>query len=77
VLVVSHSNLIAPLIDELHGSKRLPPIEHDDYDEVYIVTTPWYGKVKTLRLHYAQHVFEPRVSEVAPTPLLGTSAVDH
>jgi broad specificity phosphatase PhoE len=77
VLVVSHSNLIAPLIDELHGSKRLPPIEHDDYDEVYIVTTPAYGKVKTLRLHYAQRVFEPHVSDASPAPLIGTSAVDH
>ena len=25
VLIVSHSDTIAPLIDELHGSKRLPP----------------------------------------------------
>ena len=54
VLSVSHSNTIAPLIDELHGSKRLPAFAHDDYDEVYIFTIPWYGKVKTLRLHYPE-----------------------
>jgi broad specificity phosphatase PhoE len=54
VLIVSHSDTIAPLIDELHGSKRLPPFGPDDYDEVYIVTIPWYGKVKTLRLHYGE-----------------------
>jgi broad specificity phosphatase PhoE len=52
VLVVSHSNTIAPLIDELHGSKNLRPFEHDDYDRVYIVTIPGYGKVKTLELRY-------------------------
>jgi broad specificity phosphatase PhoE len=54
VLIVSHSDTIAPLIDELHGSKRLPAFGPDDYNEVYIVTIPWYGKVKTLRLHYPE-----------------------
>jgi phosphohistidine phosphatase SixA len=54
VLIVSHSNTIAPLIDELHGSKRLPPFAPDDYDEVYIVISPWPGKVKTLRLQYPE-----------------------
>ena len=54
VLVVSHKDTIAPLIDELHGSKRLPPFGDDDYNEVYIVTIPWYGKVKTLRVHYGE-----------------------
>lgn len=53
VLVVSHSNTIAPLIDELHGSKNLPPFGPDDFGELYIVTIPRpLGKVKTLRLHY-------------------------
>jgi broad specificity phosphatase PhoE len=60
VLIVSHSNTIAPLIDELHGSKRLPAFEHDDYDEIYVVSIPWYGKVKTLRWHYP----EPPLSTV-------------
>jgi broad specificity phosphatase PhoE len=68
VLVVSHSNTIAPLIDELHGSKNLRPFEHDDYDRVYIVTSPWYGKVKTLELHYP----EPRVEASAAPPPVDT-----
>jgi broad specificity phosphatase PhoE len=54
VLIVSHSNTIAPLIDELHGSKRLPAFAPDEYDEVYIVISPWYGRVKTLRLQYPE-----------------------
>ena len=54
ILIVSHADAIAPLIDELHGSKRLPEFGPDDYDELYIVTIPWYGKVKTLRLHYGE-----------------------
>ncbi len=52
VLVVTNADAIAPLVAELHGSKRLPQFAPDDYDELYVVTIPWYGKVKTLRLHY-------------------------
>ena len=52
VLVVTHSDIIAPLVEELHGSKNLPPIETDEYGNLYIVTIPSFGKVKTLRLHY-------------------------
>ncbi len=52
VLVVADGEMIPAMIDELHGSKRLPPFDPNDFDELYIVTSPWYGKVKTLRLHY-------------------------
>ena len=58
VLIVSHSNTIAPLIDELHGKKGLAPFAPDEFDRVYIVTIPklgWgYGKVKTLLVHYSE-----------------------
>jgi broad specificity phosphatase PhoE len=73
ILVVSHSNTIAPLIDELHGKKGLPPIEHDDYNDVYIVSSPWYGKVKTYFFEYPEPpltiapVVEPPVSAVPPS----------
>ncbi len=52
VLIVGHSNTIAPMIAELGGSKKVPPIAEDEYDNLYIVTIPWFGKVKTLRLKY-------------------------
>lgn len=52
VLVVTQADAIAPLIDELHGSKRLPQMAENDYDDIYVVIIPWFGKVKTLRLHY-------------------------
>ena len=62
VVIVSHSNTIPALIDELHGSKNLPAFASDDYDEIYIVTIPRpLGKVKTLRYHYP----EPPVTEVS------------
>ena len=66
VLIVSHSNTIAPLIDELHGSKNLPAFG-DDFGEIYIVTIPRpLGKVKTLRLHYGDSL-PAASSEGAPT----------
>ncbi len=51
-LVVAHADTIALLIAELGGSKNVPAIEADEYGNLYIVTIPWFGKVKTLRLHY-------------------------
>jgi broad specificity phosphatase PhoE len=53
VLIVADGNAIAPLVEELHGSKNIPQFGPDDYDNVYIVSIPWFGKVKTLRVRYA------------------------
>ena len=66
VLIVSHSNTIAPLIDELHGSKRLTPFAPDEFNGVYIVTSPWYGKVKTLSLRYREPPRHPRSRTTRP-----------
>lgn len=66
VLIVSHSDIIAPLVEELHGSKNIPQIEQNEYHNIYIVTIPWFGKVKTLRLHYGVTVpmgLGPRISD--------------
>ncbi|MEL7023727.1 MAG: phosphoglycerate mutase family protein [Pseudomonadota bacterium] len=52
VLIVGHSDTIAPMIAELGGSKKIPQIAESEYDNLYIVTIPWFGKVKTLRLKF-------------------------
>jgi len=51
VLIVTPADAIAPLIEELHGSKHveIPP---NRYDSLYVVTIPWFGKVKTLHFRY-------------------------
>jgi broad specificity phosphatase PhoE len=60
VLVVSHSNTIQPLIDELHGSKNLKPFAPDEFNRIYIVTIPRpLGKVKTLEFSYPEPPLEP------------------
>jgi 2,3-bisphosphoglycerate-dependent phosphoglycerate mutase len=51
VLLVGHRHTIPLLIAELHGSKQLL-IKADDYDHLYVVTIPWFGKVKTLMFRY-------------------------
>jgi broad specificity phosphatase PhoE len=52
VLVVTEADTIAPLVEELHGSKNVPEIAPEEYDNIYVVSIPWFGKVKTLRLRY-------------------------
>lgn len=52
VLVVAGPELIPSIIPKLQGSKKVPPMADAEYDNIYIVSIPWYGKVKTLRLHY-------------------------
>ena len=52
VLVVAEPAVIPVLIPKFQGSKKVPPLADNEYDNLYIVSIPWYGKVKTLRLHY-------------------------
>ncbi|MGI9292137.1 MAG: histidine phosphatase family protein [Gammaproteobacteria bacterium] len=52
ILLVVEAEYIQPLIAEMQGSKKLPEIADDEYDNLFIVTIPWFGKVKTLRLSY-------------------------
>ncbi len=52
VLVVGHSNTIPELIGNMGASKKVPPIAEDEYDNIYIVSIPWFGKTKTIRLRY-------------------------
>lgn len=57
VLVVVEPDVIPLLIPEFHGSKNVPSLADNEYDNLYVVSIPWYGKVKTLRLHYgARHL---------------------
>jgi broad specificity phosphatase PhoE len=67
VLVVSHTEPLPVMIRELHGSKRVPAMAADEYDNLYIVSIPWYGKVKTLRLKYGDP-FQPAAVQPAATP---------
>ena len=73
VLIVSHSNTIQPLIDELHGSKNLKPFASDEFNRLYVVTIPRpLGKVKTTEWRYP----EPSVETAAATPPAAAPVID-
>jgi len=38
-------------VEELHGSKNLPRNDELNFNQLFIVTVPWFGKVKTLRIN--------------------------
>ncbi len=63
ILVVGHSNTLPGLIADLGASKRVPPIADDEYDNIYVVAIPWFGKTKTIRLRYG----EPYVASAGAT----------
>lgn len=52
ILVVAHSDTVPTLIADLGASKKVPPIAENEYDNIYIVSIPWFGKTKTIRLRY-------------------------
>lgn len=68
VLVVSHTEPLPVLIRKLHGSKKVPPMAALEHDNLYIVSMPWYGKVKTLRLKYGAPYVPESAPAAVPTP---------
>jgi broad specificity phosphatase PhoE len=67
VLVITHTEPLPVLIRKLHGSKKVPPIAAGEYDNIYIVSIPWYGKVKTLRLRYGDPYVAADAGRAEPT----------
>jgi broad specificity phosphatase PhoE len=54
ILVVGHRNTLPALIANLGASKKVPPIEEFEYDNIYIISIPWFGKTKTIRLRFGE-----------------------
>ena len=54
ILVVGHSDTLPVLMTNLGASKKVPRIAESEYDNIYIVTIPWFGKTKTIRLRYGE-----------------------
>jgi len=42
------------MIANMGASKNVPPIAEDEYDNIYLVSIPWFGKTKTIRLRYGE-----------------------
>jgi len=54
ILVVGHSNTLPTMIGALGASKKVPPIAEMEYDNIYIISIPWFGKTKTIRLRFGE-----------------------
>jgi 2,3-bisphosphoglycerate-dependent phosphoglycerate mutase len=54
ILVSGHSNTVPVLIANLGASKRVPPIAENEYDNIYVISIPWFGKTKTIRMRYGE-----------------------
>jgi broad specificity phosphatase PhoE len=54
ILVAGHSNTLPALIGNMGASKKVPEINDNEYDNIYIVSIPWFGKTKTIRLRYGE-----------------------
>ncbi len=54
ILVVGHSDTLPALIADLGASKKVPPIAELEYDNIYVISIPWFGKTKTIRLRYGE-----------------------
>lgn len=54
ILVIGHSDTLPDMIANLGAHKQVPPIAAMEYDNIYIISIPWYGKTKTIRLRYGE-----------------------
>ena len=54
ILVGGHSDTLPVLIANLGASKNVPPIAAGEYDNIYVISIPWFGKTKTIRLRYGE-----------------------
>jgi broad specificity phosphatase PhoE len=65
ILVVGHSDTIPELIANLGASKVVPPIDEMEYDNIYIISIPWFGKTKTIRLRFGEPFKPGTVADIA------------
>ena len=73
ILVAGHSNTVPVLIANLGASKKVPAINENEYDNIYVISIPWFGKTKTIRLRYGEpYVAEQEGAEKEPAQMEGT-----
>jgi broad specificity phosphatase PhoE len=65
ILVVGHSNTLPELIANLGASKKVPPIDDMEFDNIYVVSIPWFGKTKTIRLRFGEPFKPSTVADIA------------
>ena len=66
ILVVGHSDTLPELIANLGASKKVPPIEEMEYDNIYIISIPWFGKTKTIRMRFGEPYRPGTIAAIIP-----------
>ena len=74
VLVVGHSNTVPAIVAQFSGSKKIPPFAEDQYHDLFILSMPWFGKVKTLSLKYGR--FDSADDGISQQRILETETTD-
>jgi broad specificity phosphatase PhoE len=77
ILVVGHSDTIPGLIADLGASKNVPAIADTEYDNIYIVSIPWFGKTKTIRLRFGDAYTGEPASADNTSPMVPTRTTDN
>ncbi len=54
ILIVGHSDTVPQMIANMGASKSVPAIAEEEYDNIDLVSIPWFGKTKTIRLRYGE-----------------------
>jgi broad specificity phosphatase PhoE len=54
ILVVGHSNTVAEIIELLGGKAPAQELTKRDYDDLYIVSIPRFGRRQTVRIKYGR-----------------------
>ena len=70
ILVVGHSNTVPKLVGNLGASENVPAIAHSEFDNIYIVSVPRFGKTKTIRLRYGEPYIETDGEETSQPMVL-------
>jgi len=60
VLLIVDDKDVQPLTAEMRGSKVLRPIASGEHDSIYVLSVPWFGKVKTLQFKYGRPYIGPQ-----------------
>ena len=64
VLLVVDPEDVQPLVAKFEGSDDLQPIANREHDSIYILSVPWFGKERTLQLHYGSPYIGPKPESV-------------
>ncbi|MEX0975821.1 MAG: phosphoglycerate mutase family protein [Woeseia sp.] len=77
ILVVGHSDTVPGLIADLGASKNVPAIADTEYDNIYIVSIPWFGKTKTIRLRFGEAYTGEAANEDNTSPMVPSTPSDN